>query len=130
MEGMIYAGFWRRFGSIVIDTVGMFVLGGALGSLSIAVGSLESLILLVMYASVFLYSVIYLGGWKQSIGSRLLKIKVVTAHGGSVTIWRSALRSLVMWTPPAFLLIPFNRRRRALYDVLADTVVIKLPPEQ
>lgn len=122
-----YAGTWLRFGSVVIDTLSVLVLGAIFGLLLSAAGFPDSLVILVLYVLVVLYSVVYLGGWKRSIGSSILRVQVVTAQGRPVTIWQSALRALVMGVPPAFLLIPFNRRRRALYDVLADTVVIRIP---
>lgn len=128
-EGMEYAGTWLRLGSIVVDTLGLILLSVIFVFLLEAAGVPDFLVIVVLYVTFILYSVVYLGGWKQSMGNRLFRIKVVTAHGGSVAIWRSVLRALVMGIPPAYLLIPFNRRRRALYDVLAGTAVIKLPPK-
>ena len=124
---MEYADLWLRFGSIVIDNVGFLLFFVA--SILLLMTGFPDLIILPMVLLV-LYHVVYLGGWKRSSGNRLFGITVVTADGGPVTIWRSILRALVMVVPPAYLLIPFNRRRRALYDVLAGTMVIKLPPKR
>ena len=124
-EGMEYADLWLRFGSIVIDSLG-FLVYIALSALVVMAGFPESIMLLMVL--LVLYHVVYLGGWKQSVGSRLLGIKVVRADGEPVSIWRSALRALCMFVPPGYLLIPINRKRRALYDILAGTVVVKQRP--
>ena len=123
VEGLEYAGFWVRFASILCDTSIILFVAWFVAILTYFALSPFLIVLAIVLAIV--YAVFCLGGWKQSPGNWLLIIRVVRADGGSVSIWRSVLRALCIAIPPYFWLVPFNRRRRALYDVLAGTVVIK-----
>jgi len=58
-----------------------------------------------------------------------MRVRVVTASGGSVSVLRSLVRfvGLILAIAPlfaGFLPVPFDRRRRALPDFLAGTVVV------
>jgi uncharacterized RDD family membrane protein YckC len=66
----------------------------------------------------------------QTPGLRLLRLRVAAEDGGLPSAWRSGLRfaGLVLAIVPLFAgLVPvlFDRRRRALQDFLARTVVLR-----
>lgn len=119
-EGMEFADFWVRIASILIDQV-VLSLAVVIFVILLPVSGFLAFVVSIL---AFVYAVVFLGGRTQSVGNRLLRIKVVRADGAPVAIWRSALRALCMFVPPGYFLIPINRRRRALYDILAGTVVI------
>ena len=124
-EGMEYAGFWIRVASIFVDTSAI-----AFGALVIVVGAAvvglpENITSQEMAIFLFIFVPVYLGGWKRTMGNRLLGLRVVRSGGEPVSIWRSYLRFLCMVVPPFFWALHFNHKRRAIYDILAGTVVIK-----
>jgi uncharacterized RDD family membrane protein YckC len=68
----------------------------------------------------------------ETPGDRVLRIRVVPVEGGRLTPRRAVLRclGLVLSAIPLFagyLMILFDRRRRALHDVMARTVVVESP---
>lgn len=71
----------------------------------------------------------------QTAGSRLMRIRVVDAHGAPRLKPRRALvrvAGLVLATIPlfaGFLIMLWDRRRRCLQDRLARTVVVHAPPQ-
>jgi uncharacterized RDD family membrane protein YckC len=78
-----------------------------------------------------LYEVVLTGLLGQTVGKRLLGVKVVSRVDGSPPgIARSLIRSLVLWsnwllTAAALLMIYADKeRRRGLHDLAAGTVVI------
>jgi uncharacterized RDD family membrane protein YckC len=79
--------------------------------------------------------VYFVGFWSatgQTPGSRIMQIRVVPATGERLKPRRCVVRAvgLVLAALPlfaGFLLIPFDRRRRGLQDLLARTVVIDAP---
>jgi uncharacterized RDD family membrane protein YckC len=79
-----------------------------------------------------LYEVVLTGLVGQTLGKRLLHVKVVArASGEPPGIARSLIRFLVLWsvwmlTVAALLMIYTDKqRRRGLHDLAADTVVIE-----
>jgi uncharacterized RDD family membrane protein YckC len=81
------------------------------------------------------------GGWftlfwsaaGQTPGMRLMHVRVVGRDGGGLSVGRAALRTLglALAIAPCFLgFVPalFDRRRRALPDFLAATVVVRTDP--
>jgi uncharacterized RDD family membrane protein YckC len=64
----------------------------------------------------------------QTPGMRIMRVRVVRADGGQLSVWRSLVRlvGLMLAIIPlfaGFLPVLFDRRRRALPDYLAGTVV-------
>lgn len=77
------------------------------------------------------YEVVLTGVFGQTLGKRLLHIKVVSQRTGAPPgLGRAAIRFLVLWsfwlaTVVALLMIYFdNHRRRGLHDLAAQTRVI------
>ncbi len=74
--------------------------------------------------------------WGQSIGKRLLAIKVVRANGDPIELWRIlVLRNLVIHVAAQLCgiiglvdaLLIFGAEQRCLHDYLADSKVIEVP---
>ena len=65
----------------------------------------------------------------DSLGKRALAIKVTTLDGGPIGFWRATLRTLAKYLSAAILMIGFimagfTRRKQALHDYIAGTLVI------
>lgn len=124
--GMNYAGFWVRMASITVDGVAQIVIG-IISFIPLSFGLPEVLGLGILITTYGLYTLVFLGGYRDSLGHRLLRIKVVRSNGERVGLGRSIIRGflILILSGIGVLAILFSRRRRALYDVLSDTVVVK-----
>jgi len=75
------------------------------------------------------YFVAFWSGTGQTPGMRVMRVRVLTSTGVPVSVLRSLVRfvGLILAIAPVFLgflPVPFDRRRRALPDYLAGTVVV------
>jgi uncharacterized RDD family membrane protein YckC len=81
-----------------------------------------------------IYAVWFNAGAGQTLGKRLLGIRVIDGFGQPVGLGRSALRTIALVPSVGMaglgvLWIGFDRERRGLHDRLADTHVIVAPRE-
>lgn len=125
LMAMSYAGFWIRIGSITIDIVAQIVIGIII-LIPFSFGFHENLFAVLLIAFWVLYTLFFLGGRWDSLGHRLLGIRVVRSNGERVGFVRSIVRGFLIFALPIGVwAIPFTRRRQALHDLLPDTVVVK-----
>jgi uncharacterized RDD family membrane protein YckC len=128
-----YAGFWRRFAAYAIDYVLVLLGGIVLGAVVIRAGIVEdgtqgrfTLWLLVGY---FLYcTLLESSPWQATVGKRALGIKVTSRRGERIGYARAAARFgakllSVLTMCLGYLLIVVTRRRQALHDLIAGTLV-------
>jgi uncharacterized RDD family membrane protein YckC len=76
-----------------------------------------------------LYFAAFWAGTGQTPGMRVVRLRVLTASGSRLSLLRALVRfaGLILAIAPlflGFLPVPFDRRRRALPDFLAGTVVV------
>jgi len=101
----------------------------------------DTLRLLGMLLTIAVYEVVLTAHWGNTLGKRLLRLKVVRRRDGGPVGWGTALLRWVVqfiaWVPGLILgavilyLSPFwdsTGRRQGWHDKLAGTVVVKLPP--
>ena len=141
-----YAGLVTRTVAFVIDAaiinvVAFLLVAGASLVLSMFGSSIEDLPdwlvvavgaagLLVLAGSYFVGSWFLTG---QTVGMRVMAIRVTTLDGGHISVWRG-LRRLVGCVVAAiplfagYLLILVDDRRRGLQDRLAGTIVVFVSP--
>ena len=145
---VVYAGFWKRVAAYTIDAivVGMVggiiggVIGGMLGVMLLGTGSTSAntsgmLIIqgLANLAGVAL-GVAYFG-WMHSsssmatLGKMAIGIKVVREDGSRISFMRGMGRyfALIVSSIPlgfGFVMAGFTERKRALHDMMCDTVVV------
>jgi uncharacterized RDD family membrane protein YckC len=132
-----------RLGAVVIDTVLPsipHVLGMPLG---VALGSPATIhgffwLGWVAVAALSIVDLVLLARYGQTIGKRVLGLRIVRADGARCSLarlfWaRSVLPALVSWVPIAGQIFGladavaiFTERRRTLHDRLADTIVVDL----
>jgi uncharacterized RDD family membrane protein YckC len=141
------AGFVTRLAAMAIDLAMLSVIittltvvGQFVGqSLHAGVWTLRLIALGTTAFSVSLYILYFvgltvLGG--QTLGKRIMGVRVVRADGGRVRLKRSVIRYVGSWLSlPLFwgyLLVLIDNRRQAFHDRLADTVVIyyTIPPNE
>lgn len=144
-DDIVYAGFWRRLGAYVIDN---FILTLAFYLVVLAVVLLVAgtrtwnpetpdaahwfiIGLLPLY---YLGAALYYGLQESSrhqatVGKRALGIKVTDAHGRRLTRGRAfgrwfaaALSYLTVYI--GFIMAAFTDRKRALHDMVAETLVV------
>ena len=127
---MNYAGFWVRMASITIDALVLIAVDVLLViaiDIFASIGLAQNVVGVILIAINVLYTIVYLGGYRSSLGHRLLGIRVVRSNGERVGLARSILRGFLILFLSGILVLAilFSRRRQALYDILSDTVVVR-----
>jgi uncharacterized RDD family membrane protein YckC len=145
------AGFWIRLVAYIIDAlilgvvvvvmIGVFAAIAALSGktsdeeLPPEVVVLGVLMLLAYVAAAFLYEVLLTASPRGgTLGKRALGLRVVRADGTQLSFGRSTARYLlkVLITPLVpfaigYILAGFTKGKRALHDLMAETLVIRQP---
>jgi uncharacterized RDD family membrane protein YckC len=135
-----FAGVASRGAALVVDAfaivAGTAVLGGAASLVAAVVGGVrpdwlaQTLLSLAAVAIAVGYFVVFWQTAGQTPGMRLMGVRVLSNRGGGrLTAWQAVVRTigLALAIIPCFLgFVPalFDRRRRALPDYLAGTVVV------
>jgi len=137
-----YAGFWARFGALIIDDIIVYliavVVGAVLGGALAAAGSPEwivGIVYVAFFVGAFLYFTLMESGERgATLGKRLFRMRVVTADGHErISFGRAAgryfghaLSNITLYI--GYLIQPFNQRKQALHDMVSGTVVVALAP--
>lgn len=96
------AGFWRRIGAAAIDGLLLGLVGAVLGSLwfdQLAALGQNGRFLGGAIAFAYLAILNSRIGSGQTLGKRLLKIRVTDVHGSAISLERAALRSVILLVP-------------------------------
>jgi uncharacterized RDD family membrane protein YckC/Tfp pilus assembly major pilin PilA len=135
-----YAGFWRRAVAAFIDSVIVGVLNAIIvvalaGALVGSGGDPEGLEAVALYwipsivVAWLYYALLHSSQGQATWGKRALGIKVTSLTGGPIGFARSTARyfatflsSLALFI--GFLMAGFTRRRQALHDIVAGTLVV------
>lgn len=133
-----YAGFWRRYLALLLDSIILglpllllaVLLVLAVDSSSDATSPLVGMVYLAYWVGAPLYYALQESSAAQAtLGKRALGIKVTDLHGGRLTFghalgrWFAALVSyLTLYI--GFLMAAFTPRRQALHDMVAGTLVV------
>lgn len=129
---MEYAGFFRRFAAVIIDSIILwipsFFIGGG-GSIPGALGF--GVFLGLIYKPIFESSILY-----GTPGKAIMGIAVVSESSRErINIKAALIRYLFSYISffvayIGYLMQPFTSRRQTLHDMIAETVVImKEPPD-
>ena len=133
--GVTFAGFGRRVGAYLIDTLVAIVCGGLLGFIAtliepsiLAEGDLR--FDLAMMAIAFLVTVLMeSSGLQGTPGKLALGLKVTDLTGRRIGVWRATLRYVAevlnsLTLGVGYLMAAFTDRRQALHDIVAGTLVV------
>jgi uncharacterized RDD family membrane protein YckC len=127
-----YAGFWRRFAAYAIDYVLVFA-----GSAALAVaasdtefGSGPQLSVLVLVGYFFYCTLLESSSWQATVGKRALGLKVTNRRGERIGFGRAAMRFAAKLLSGltlclGYLLFFVTKRRQALHDLIAGTLVAR-----
>lgn len=122
------AGFWIRFVAYLIDGVILGIVQGILMAI-FGAQSLTTTILSIIIS--LLYLIWYQSRNGQTLGKKLMGIKVIKVTGAPVTIGTLLLREIIGKAISALILfigylMAAGPKKRALHDYIASTVVIKV----
>jgi uncharacterized RDD family membrane protein YckC len=137
----VYAGVGRRWVAIFIDGIMLYVvnmlIGLAIGGTAAVIPgkrnelplALNISVLLVSVLIPALYEIIMISKYGATLGKMAMKVKVVTADGGPITIGRSIGRYFAKMLSSFILMIGYlmaiwDDEKRALHDRLCTTRVI------
>ncbi|MFO7262520.1 MAG: hypothetical protein A6D91_09180 [Bacillaceae bacterium G1] len=131
-----YAGFWLRFLAAVIDVIVLWSVSALsldwirkaqgidplefswVDAVEIAVGMVYYVVLTVVYG--------------QTLGKMIVGIRVVPRHGGKnrwgAILLRESIGKLLstLLLMIGYLMVAFDKEKRALHDRMASTVVVKV----
>ncbi len=128
------AGLGSRAIAIIIDTIILVVVGGALAALTLGVGTgladAGSLLLSALGLLYFIVLEAYMGG--QTLGKKLVNIKVVTEDGQDLELVGSVIRNVlrIIDALPFFyiigiIVIVVSDDNQRIGDIVGNTVVVK-----
>lgn len=128
---MNYAGFWIRFAAAFLDSVIVVAVSWILMLVLLAVnlGAIGFLIQLLLGIG---YYVWFQSRTGQTLGKKVMKIKVVNASGATPSIGTFALRELlgklvsVLILYIGFLMVAWDSKKQGLHDKIASTYVVKV----
>lgn len=143
---LVYGGRWRRLVAGIVDglivyAVTWLLTAPVLGFRTMYEGSLarQTVANLVAGVVAFLYYVLQHGRWGQTLGKRVMSLRVVRADdAGPISYGQAAWRLLFAYLVSlatcgvgglidvAWIL--WDRRRQALHDKVARTVVVQAEP--
>ena len=136
-----YAGFWIRFGAVIIDGIILFVFKlmiqipffylafqGSSNSYSIVI--IQIIASLLQFLGPVVYTTWLLGKYGATLGKMACGIKVVVSDGSSISYARSLGRYFARWLSwitlgIGFLMAGFDDQKRALHDRVCETRVIR-----
>ena len=133
-----YAGFWRRFAAHAIDYV--IVLGCSLVLIvaafvaGLVTDDSQERFTLLSLGSYFVYCVLLESSpWQATVGKRALGLKVTNRRGVRIGFLRAVVRFLAKLLSVAtlllgYLLVVVTKRRQALHDLIAGTLVEHATP--
>lgn len=137
----IPAGFWIRFGALIIDqTLLLLVLLLIVGAIISGVpdvstteesGSGADYVGFLMFILYFnLYFTIGVAAWRTTIGKRIFRVYVIRTDGSRVGFVRAFTRYWASWLSVlvlliGFLMIGFRDDKRGLHDLICDTMVVR-----
>src|SRR5689334_9060701 len=138
---MRHAGFWRRLGAAVIDVVLLAAAMAAIGWLGLpvyqhresAVGYNTFGIVIVVLMLWLYFALLESSRLQATPGKLALAIKVTALDGGRIGFWRATGRTIAKYLSAVILMIGFimaglTRRKQALHDLIAGTLVVARAP--
>ncbi|MDG5787006.1 RDD family protein [Evansella sp. AB-P1] len=136
------AGFWMRLWAYLIDLLVVSSLNGiiivpifAFTNLHDATIGFYSIAGIFGVALSFAYFSVLTKIWQQTIGKRIMGVKVQSDHACELTWGDVLIREVVgryihqsiFITNALYLIIPFHESKKGIHDMIADTLVILEP---
>ncbi len=133
LQNIVYAGFWNRLLAMILDG---FILSVSAVIIALVTAVffhnktvIEGVGLLIFIVSIIYYIEMEASSYQATIGKLLMGIKVVDLTGNKISVGRSAGRFFSKYISSifliGFLMQPFTKKKQALHDMIAGTLVIK-----
>jgi uncharacterized RDD family membrane protein YckC len=138
---MDFAGFWLRFGAILIDGIIMWIVNmiisiplGFIGATSFEQSAVmvvtQLFMILLQFVIPAVYDTWFVGKYAATPGKMACRIKVVTADAGQVSYARALGRHFAKWISGfvlgiGYFMAAFDDQKRSLHDRICDTRVIR-----
>lgn len=135
---IFYAGFWRRFAAVFIDSLVVlplvFLVRYFLGDDNSTIWSADffSLPGLVEMVIRWLYEALGTSGRSQAtFGKRMMEVEVCTTDGARISFGKATARHFAKYLSLLIILIGylmmiFDVRKQTLHDKIAGTLVVKV----
>ena len=131
---MTYAGFWRRFVAILIDSVILTFVSFALhfASTRQSAGPSTFSLFMVRVAVVWLYYALFESSDKRATPGKMAMGLVVLDYAGQrLSFTRASVRYFSKMISGVllgigFFMVAFTERRQALHDMIAKTLVVRV----
>jgi len=139
---ILYAGFWRRFLAYSIDYVLFIILFLVLILILVVPGGGAEPSIAMMIA---LYAVLFSADWfyqakmtssarQATLGKMAVRILVTDKEGRRVSFARATGRYfakiLCYYSAVGFFIQPFTKKKQALHDLIAGTLVVRRPAQE
>lgn len=128
---MRYGGFWRRFAAFALDCAAIALLASGPDFLFRYVTFTWNLTGVAAVVLAWLYFAFFESSpWRATPGKKLLGLRVSDQNGRRVSFWRATVRFFSKFLSGAvfyagFIMAAFTRRKRALHDYIAGTLVTR-----
>jgi uncharacterized RDD family membrane protein YckC len=131
---MNYAGFWIRFVAYLVDSlivgVGFVAVVMLLGMMGLELFSPE---IIFLAFSIFYWALMHSSKRQATLGKSLVGLKVGGPNGERLSVGRALAREVAKILSTLTLLIgyilaAFTKRKQALHDMVASTVVVRDAP--
>jgi len=138
-EPLVAATFWSRAGAKIVDLLLVIAIAAAFGgAVYLAVGNvvlyfLPVIVILLVAFGFSLYCVFSEFFTDQTVGKRLLGLRVVRESGARISLGQSFVRQLpqflqVFWIDVMFAL--FTDRSQRAFELLSRTRVVQVAPDE
>lgn len=123
----VYAGFWRRWFALVLDSL---IIAGPILALEAMTGK----VLVPQYMMTIIWLVYYMfmdsSKYQGSLGKIIMGIKITSLDGERISPLRALGRHVAAWLSTLIILVgylmqPFTGKRQTLHDIIAKTLVVK-----
>ena len=137
---MSYAGFWKRFFAVIIDSlilsflmfffmffVGFFI--GGMFSEPETMVQFSNFGMLINVVIIWLYFALQeSSAWQATLGKRLLGIYVTDTDGERISFGRATIRYFSKYLSSifmiGFIMAGITEKKQGLHDMIADTLVV------
>jgi uncharacterized RDD family membrane protein YckC len=139
-EGLNYAGFWIRVGCSIVDILVLmavnFVIGFVLGFGTISQTSspeaalgIQLFLQFLQFAVGFTYTTVMIWKYGATLGVMAGGLRIVNADGSNISYLKSVGRYFAYMLNGftfgiGFIMVAFDKEKRALHDMICDTRVI------